>query len=522
MSIQTLTPPQDITWTRLAFSRDMIDTNFGDMKFSPKWRSSLAVYFYIVPEEETADAYPNSRIIYLKLSCSITGWNPSEDLIAAKKAAEEAGQLDDLQRTLWEVITASGWADTYWPCLGAIMQIAVYPNKPDGVTPDDYPYIMDFEPKKRELFEAVTEGSEVLSGTTDTTSVTKGSTSVRSTEYGGGGGFSFAGFGVSASASKAKSDTTVNQNTTDTSREARETLSRTTSSSQMYQIFNGYHLGTNRALFVIAPRPHTVSSSDQTEFNLIDGERKLEGLQDVFLVIHMPKSLEGFCIQAGLDTGHQATISTPQHIAMMKRRDDDGGNYPVPPDDPEPPPPPQPPPQPTDPIKQLVITRRVAQCCGVFDENGNFNQTPLKEPRRPIVVGEVALPDMPTKVLFRAATRDIRMTRINVANNLNLMQSQVNQLILDTASSVHYEPRNFEKTKVFKSLAANSLRSSNITLGQLASKKYVSRKTVQLLTRYKITTLGELFNNTLVRIDLPDAHSTRMEIIDKLLGDKKK
>jgi hypothetical protein len=31
MSIQALTPPQDITWTRLAFSRDMIDTNFGDM-----------------------------------------------------------------------------------------------------------------------------------------------------------------------------------------------------------------------------------------------------------------------------------------------------------------------------------------------------------------------------------------------------------------------------------------------------------------------------------------------------------
>ena len=27
----------------------------------------------------------------------------------------------------------------------------------------------------------------------------------------------------------------------------------------MYQLFNGYHLGSNRALFVVAPRPHTVS-----------------------------------------------------------------------------------------------------------------------------------------------------------------------------------------------------------------------------------------------------------------------
>lgn len=45
MSIQTLTPPQDITWTRAAFTSDMIDTNFADMLFSPKWRSSLAVYY---------------------------------------------------------------------------------------------------------------------------------------------------------------------------------------------------------------------------------------------------------------------------------------------------------------------------------------------------------------------------------------------------------------------------------------------------------------------------------------------
>ena len=54
MAIQTLTPPQDITWTRSAFTPDMIDTNFEDELFSPKWRSSLAVYYYIVPQEETA------------------------------------------------------------------------------------------------------------------------------------------------------------------------------------------------------------------------------------------------------------------------------------------------------------------------------------------------------------------------------------------------------------------------------------------------------------------------------------
>jgi hypothetical protein len=176
MGLQPSTPPQDITWTRMAFSRDMIDTNFGGLVFGPKWRSSLAISYYLVPPEQTADGYPNSRIVYLKLTSSITGYNPSEELRAARTAAEEADTRDDLQRTLWDVIISSGWAATYWPCLGAILQIAVYPNSADGVAPDDYPFSMDFEPKKRELYKQVTQGSEFLARSAEKLSTTKGST----------------------------------------------------------------------------------------------------------------------------------------------------------------------------------------------------------------------------------------------------------------------------------------------------------------------------------------------------------
>jgi hypothetical protein len=519
MSITALTPPQDITWTRLAFSRDMIDTNFGDLAFSPKWRSSLAVYFYIVPEEETADAYLNSRIVYLKLTCSITGWNPSEGLHAVKKEAEEADQLDDLQRSLWDVITSSGWVSTYWPCWGAIMQIAVYPRNPDGVAPDDYPYILDFEPKKRELFESVTEGSEVLSGTTDATSITKGSTSVRSTEYGGGGSFGIGSIGASASFSKTKSDTTIDQKTTDTSREARETLSRTTTSSQMYQLFNGYHLGTNRAVFVVQPRPHTVTSSDQIEGSLINGERKLEGLQDVFLVVHMPRSLDGFCIQAGLDTGHLATVTVPKHNVVFLDQSIgpvDPNHFPdtiLPPETSEPPVPPSEDPE----VKQLVITRRIVQSCGIFDENGNLKIQPVPERRSPEVVGEIALPDLPTRVLFRAANGESKNSRINLANNLNMLQGRVNRLILDSASSANYQPRNFEQTSVFKSLVSHSLATSNIPLSRLASKGYISRSMLGLLNRQKITTVGDLFSSSLVGTAVADSGAIKIGVIDKLL-----
>jgi hypothetical protein len=482
------------------------------MNFLPKWRSSLAVYFYIVPEEETADSYPNSRIVYLKLTCSITGWNPSESLHAAKSKAQETGPWDDVQRTFWETIVASGWAQKYWPCLGAIMQIAVYPNSPDGVSPDDYPYIMDFEPKKRELYEAVSEGKEVLSGSSDKTSLTKGSTTVNTLEYGAGGGFSIGGFGASASINKTKSDTTINQNTTDTSREARETVSRSTSSSQMYQLFNGYHLGTNRALFVVAPRPHTVSSAEETEFNLIDGERKLEGIQDVFLVVHMPKSLDGFCIQAGLNTGHTA-ITLPQHIIFMDEFDPEnpGGDLP---DYEDPPPPP-----PTQPVKQLIITRRVVQSCGTFDENGNFNLRQLREPGPEKVIGEIALPTLPTRAIFRSTTRDFsRNSRITVANNSNTMQSEINNRMLDVLSSVNYEPRDFEETDVFKSLAAYSVRKIKFPLSRLASKGYISRQAVQSMSKIKITTVGDLFSSSLEETETENANRMRRNVLEKILG----
>jgi hypothetical protein len=36
-----------------------------------------------------------------------------------------------------------------------------------------------------------------------------------------------------------------------------------------YQLFTGYHLGTNRAVFLIAPRPHIVTGTDWVDFNLL-------------------------------------------------------------------------------------------------------------------------------------------------------------------------------------------------------------------------------------------------------------
>jgi hypothetical protein len=490
----------------------MVDTNFGDLVFGPKWRSSLAVSYYVVPPDQTADGYPNSRIVYVKLSASITGYNPSEDLRAARTAAEAPGTLDDLQRTLWDVIISSGWAATYWPCLGAILQFAVYPNNASGVEPDDYPFIMDFEPKKRELYEQVTQGSEFLAGSAEKLSTTKGSTNTQSVDVSGGG--SFLGIGLSASAGASWQQ--VDSRTTDTSRENRETQSYSTSFSQMYQLFNGYHLGTNRALFVVAPRPHTVSDSSQTDFNLIDGQRRLEGVQEVFVVVNMPKNLDGFCIQAGLDTGHQANVSLPSHLVAQVTHQQNGGGGggggggdgggggtgggg-------------------TTQVKQLVVTRRIVQACGTFDENGDYHLRKVAEPRPPIVVGELAVESLPSSSMFRNIASAGRDLRVQVADNLNMVQSTITRAMLDTSSAGAYEPRPLERTDVFTSLAAAAATAVDVPLDRLVAAGFLSQKAAQQLERNKIVSLGDLYAAPPAGGEGDAIHTTRMDLMRRLLA----
>jgi hypothetical protein len=161
------------------------------------------------------------------------------------------------------------------------------------------------------------------------------------------------------------------------------------------------------------------------------------------------------------------------------------------------------------------------QSCGAFVENGVFHLRQLREPRPPFVVGEFALPVRPTKALFRSALGADKVTRVTVANNLNTMQSRVNRMMLDSTSSVMYAPRNFEETAVFKSLVASAAATMDLPLTQLVEKGYLNRITAQRLARLKITSVGDLFSNTLAESNLADAKTTRVAIIEQLLTGKR-
>jgi hypothetical protein len=484
MAIQALSMPVNIPWQRLAYSADMVDTDFRNGALPPKWRSSLTVFSYVVPSDQTASSYPDARIIYLRICCSLTGFNPNEELRKAVPLDTVSDRLDDLQRSTWEAVFGSEWAASYYPCLGAIAQIAVYPSIADfEISIDDYPYVMDFEPKKRELYETRTDSGEVLSGSSRNLKVQKGTNSAFSAEltnitstmqYQPGpsvetplvpgtlpqGPVTFpvtTGFSV-----KTDSDfQSVETYSSDLSRERRETQSHTTVINQLYQLFNGYHVGSNRALFVILPRPHVVSGLQQTEFNLIDGIRRLEGLQDMFLVVYAPSKLKGICIQANLDTGH--TLADPGSASSLQ---------------------------------SLILSRRTIRNCGAFTETGALISTGTELPK---VATQISFEKQIHGFDYLGTLGDLKTAkkgteRAQLADQLNLFLRQtVARSMLDGFSAGSYQPRSLVETDTFKRLLQASLQKVDLPLNSTSIARHVDARDVRKLTRAGFYSVSDLF-----------------------------
>jgi hypothetical protein len=509
-----LTIPVDITWQRLAYSRDMVDRSFKSARLPPKWRSSMTVWSYVVPEEQTAESYPGFRIVYLRFGCSLTGWNPNEELREAVDLDDVGDALDDLQHSSWQAMQSEGWADQYWPCLGAIAQLAVFPSEDDDVGPDDFPFIIEVEPKKRELYETRSETGEVLSGSSENVNVRKGATTTDFTEESNiisGGSASFGvgpvSFGASASGewgTRTKTGTeAVDITTTDKSLDRRESTSATTTFSQLYQMMNAYHLGTNRCVFVVAPRPHTVSETAQVDFNLLDGHRKLEGIQDFFVIVQVPASLGGICVHASLDTGH----TVRQSLGAIKLRprddieidDDDIPDYdPLPPEEPDDPLPPQG--DDDESVAELlVITRRTIANCGRFDESGIL--VPVGADivlpdgdGRPWIVGEGTVIEGVPDVVLTSRSRerdDPRRGQQTVADQRNRFQRRVSQTMLSSFTARRYSPRRFAESNAARTLTGLTLRRSTLTTDRLRRKGLVTRAELQAMGNPK--TVGDIF-----------------------------
>lgn len=310
MAINSLSLPVDIPWKRLCVSEDMIDKRVCDHAVPPQWRSSIAVFSYEPPED-----YQNHEgmvVSYLKVVCTITGYSPGFGFeeVGLSGSWEDFNIYDEFQSAPFG----------YYGCHGAILEVHVGPVNENEDTPaSQYPYFAAFEPKKRELYELVSETGESLSRSLEDVSVGKGETTTLNNEYhdmnlGGGGSYgsslNIGGMGGSANQAGNVSMQKGTRNmtglehtdirTTDRAREIRESYSHTTQLTQMYHQLLSYHLGTNRAIFVLNPRPHIV----QSEKTFVSGPRLLEGIQEFFLVVMRPKEMKNICVEAYLETAH--------------------------------------------------------------------------------------------------------------------------------------------------------------------------------------------------------------------------
>ncbi|HEY5958760.1 MAG TPA: hypothetical protein VIV60_19500, partial [Polyangiaceae bacterium] len=109
--------------------------------------------------------------------------------------------------------------------------------------------------------------------------------------------------------------------------------SHTTNLSQLYQLLDSYHSGTNRAVFFLNARPHIVDSP----FTFVNGPRRLEGVQEFFLVVRRPKEMENFCVKAVLETAHLhesdvtitsgSTVYDRQQVTQSFSLHADGGSF---------------------------------------------------------------------------------------------------------------------------------------------------------------------------------------------------
>jgi hypothetical protein len=305
MSIATFSLPVDIPWQRIAFSEDMMDPVACDRKLPLRFRSSVAVFSYEPPaDQQRTDDF---RVSYLKVACTITGYQPSDLEIRIRERLGRSGWTRKDNNEYLQALVGR-----YYACYGAMLEVVVAPHPEDDFRLENYPYFADFDPKKRELYEMVSETGEVMSRSLEDVNVRLGQTTLQShevrdkTNLGASISGSYAGVTAAGTVANESGTTDLSQQgtenirTTDAARETRETFSHTTQLSQLYHQLDSYHIGTNRAVFFVLPRPHTA----QSPLTFVNGPREIEGIQEFMLVVVRPKEMETFCVEAYLETAH--------------------------------------------------------------------------------------------------------------------------------------------------------------------------------------------------------------------------
>jgi len=180
--------PVDIPWRRVGVSTHMLDSEICDKQRPVTMQPSVAVFAY-EPDDALDAGDDTVKVSYLKITCSVTSYGATNldrlrkgRLIAISpytfgvdwRSSYKAQQTDQFDAT--QQLTG---ADL--PCFGALLEVSVGPSSGDWRL-QEYPYFSDFEPKKRELFELITDTGEIVSRSLEGTGVLHGGTTSTSNE----------------------------------------------------------------------------------------------------------------------------------------------------------------------------------------------------------------------------------------------------------------------------------------------------------------------------------------------------
>lgn len=278
----------------------MLDPTFCNKKFPMPWKTSIAISGYEPDESLFPSPFCGGKLTYLKVTVTIAGYQPTDDEI--KKGYTEFGKTP-VEVGLDEIFA------TYFGCYGVLLNVAVFPNSEKKWGMEDYPRIISMEPQVRELAQSSTETGEVLTSSKQGASTTNSYSDTHSTKTGitakaDVGGEKPIKWNAGIEATKSWEHTTADSVNTniDGSQERRETQSTSTELQQLYNLLSAYHLGTNRGVFLMLPRPHVLQPTIRRSF--VQGVRSIEGIQEFFLIVSRPKDMEGICVEAKLDTAH--------------------------------------------------------------------------------------------------------------------------------------------------------------------------------------------------------------------------
>ena len=99
-----------------------------------KWKSSISIFYYQPVVDENISS--ESTITYLKIACSITGYQIDENELGVK-----VNKSNEWDKRVWAKFNEM--KRTYFPCYGAILQVSVLPGDLN-ISSVKYPHITNF------------------------------------------------------------------------------------------------------------------------------------------------------------------------------------------------------------------------------------------------------------------------------------------------------------------------------------------------------------------------------------------